>query len=236
MRDKKVSYEETNTIRFWEGLIDPAKIMSNYPTELELLKEGRFKELDLEKLKDHQVYSIRVNRSNRLLFSTIKENGQSYLLFLEEVLEHDYDKARFLKSGVLKNYLELNGTVFSRLIQDGDFEKLDTLPTALSTSLKTSSGNVSWSPVRYFNHKFLTLDELQERTLKEHLPLFVQGAPGSGKTCIALLLLEQHVLTTKTNNYPIIYVTESEALAEQMANDWQSRPIAQGLSPKSGPG
>ena len=62
---------------------------------------------DLEKLSGYDnIYSFRLNRTERLLLSTVMVDGQQFWLVLEHLPTHDYEKSRFLKSGVLRNYLQ----------------------------------------------------------------------------------------------------------------------------------
>ncbi|MBA2650644.1 MAG: hypothetical protein H0U73_00030, partial [Tatlockia sp.] len=56
------------------------------------------------------------------------------------------------------------------------------------------------------------------------------GAAGSGKSCVALSSLSHYVQTLAEDKFPILYVTESEQLANHMRLVWQSLPIAQGLN------
>src|SRR3954465_10547975 len=99
-------YEKTNqsahTIFYWKGILDPKGLSAVYEETLEKLVAGNYQGLDLEKLVGHNVYSARVNKFNRLLFTTIRVQDKPYLMLLDEVLNHDYAKSRFLKPAVLK--------------------------------------------------------------------------------------------------------------------------------------
>ncbi|MBA2711869.1 MAG: hypothetical protein H0U57_14925 [Tatlockia sp.] len=115
-------------IFFWDGLFDPNDLAQHYEPIVEKLLEGNYQGLDLEKLDGYNVYSVRVNSSDRLLFTTITVNHMPYLLLLDEVLNHDYAKSRFLKRGVLKNYLDLNGEIFAEEISQAHFKTTDKPP------------------------------------------------------------------------------------------------------------
>ncbi|MBA2651909.1 MAG: hypothetical protein H0U73_06570, partial [Tatlockia sp.] len=56
------------------------------------------------------------------------------------------------------------------------------------------------------------------------------GAAGSGKSCVALSSLSHYVQTLAEDKFPILYVTESEQLANHVRLVWQSLPIAQELN------
>ncbi len=215
-------------IFFWAGLFDPNDIAQHYEPIIEKLLDGDYQGLDLEKLDGYNVYSVRVNESDRLLFTTILVNNKPYLLLLDEVLNHDYAKSRFLKRGVLKHYLEVNGKIFSEEISRAHFKATEKLPAAAS---KDKNKSIDYARIDFFNQKYIELDPLQMGLATQtRLPLIISGAAGSGKSCIGLLILADSVQSLAEDKYPILYVTESEQLATHMQKIWQSLPLAQGLN------
>ena len=217
---------------YWNGIVDPRGLSEQYEDVVGKLIEGNYAGLDLEKLRGHDVYSVRINQSDRLLFTTIMVNGEPYLMLLDEVLNHDYAKSRFLKPAVLKHYLELHGKAISEDLISTHFEscaKLTATPAAPSTK------EIQYSRIDFYNQKFIELDAGQLNAVtKTRLPLIISGAPGSGKSCIALLILGHYVETHGINkNESILYVTESENLACSMKLAWSALPVAQGLDDKA---
>ena len=61
------------------------------------------------------------------------------------------------------------------------------------------------------------------------MPLILSGAPGSGKSCIALLILSQYIESSIDREFPILYVRESKNLASNIQRAWQALPVAQKL-------
>lgn len=180
--------DNQNKIYYWNGILDPRGLSSDYEQIIEKIIEGNYQGLDLEKLTGHHVYSVRVNQSNRLLFTTIIVNNKPYLMLLDEIMNHDYAKSRFLKPTVLKNYLELHGKAISGELIGNYFEKQEDM--VLRPPKNSSGQGIEYSRIDFYNQKFIELDETQLNiATKTTLPLIISGAPGSGKSCIALLIL-----------------------------------------------
>ncbi|MBA2656155.1 MAG: AAA family ATPase [Tatlockia sp.] len=232
MITKTEEFEKTapSKIFFWEGLFDPEDLAKDYDHIVKKLMDCNYQGLALEKLDGYNVYSVRLNRCDRLLFTTIFVTDKPYLLLLDEVLNHDYGKSRFLKRGVLKNYLELNGKIFSEEIKSAHFKVTDKPPVAPTVNRKLNK-SLHYSRIDFFNQKFIELDPLQSGIVtKTKLPHIVKGAAGSGKSCVALSIISHYVLNLGEDKFPILYVTESEQLANHMRLVWQSLPLAQGLN------
>ena len=86
---------KSSSISYWEHLTgDIEKLFKGELTQLLL---GNYKSLKLKKLKITNIYSIRVNRKDRLLFTPITHEDKPALLFLEHIPNHDYQKSKFLK-------------------------------------------------------------------------------------------------------------------------------------------
>ena len=230
----EVNTQHSNKIYYWNGIVDPRGLSSDYESILNKIIEGNYNGLDLEKLSGHHVFSVRVNRSNRLLFTTIRVNDKPYLMLLDEVLNHDYAKSRFLKPEVLKYYLELHGKPISEEIINSHFETCQK-PSLETLDNKAPAAPIHYSRAEFYNQKFIELDAGQlEIATKTTLPLVISGAPGSGKSCIALLILAQYVEShPDKNDYPIVYITESENLAKSMKQAWRALPVAQSLPPNA---
>lgn len=221
---------QTNKVFYWHGILDPGNLSALYGDIIEKLVDGNYVGLNLEKLAGHSVYSVRINNSDRLLFTTITVKNQPYLMLLDEVLNHDYAKSRFLKPSVLKHYLELHGRVISEKLVNEHFKKIEEAICFLPEKTKKKP-SIEYLRIDYCNQKFIELSELQRNiATKMALPLILSGVPGSGKSCIALLILGQYVESNIDNEYPILYVTESEQLASSMQKAWQALPVAQNLA------
>ena len=221
---------KTNKIYYWNGILDPNNLGVYYDAIFNKLIDGDYAGLSLEKLDGHNVFSVRVNKRDRLLFTTINIHGAPYLMLLDEILNHDYAKSRFLKPAVLKHYLELHGKPLCEEILQEHFKKHEDLSCLLPIKA-ASKQPVDYARIDFYNHKFIELDATQLETIThKSLPLIISGAPGSGKSCIALLLLAHYIDSAMDRQFPILYVTKSQKLADSMLATWQALPIAQNLN------
>ena len=221
---------KTNKIYYWNGILDPNNLGAYYDAILNKLIDGDYAGLSLEKLEGHNVFSVRVNKKDRLLFTTINIHGDPYLMLLDEVLNHDYAKSRFLKPAVLKHYLELHGKPLCEEILHEHFKKHEDLSCLLPIKA-TSKQPVDYTRIDFYNNKFIELDVTQLDTIThQSLPLIISGAPGSGKSCIAMLLLAQYLESDMDRQFTILYVTKSQKLADSMRATWQALPISQNLN------
>ena len=62
------------------------------------LEADDFRSADVKKIGAN-LYRARLDRSNRLLFSIYRYQDQAYVLVLECIAHHAYDKSRFLRRG-----------------------------------------------------------------------------------------------------------------------------------------
>ena len=225
------SYEnkdKNNTIFYWNGIFDPKGLTEQYGPTIEKLVSGNYQSLKLEKLLGHNVFSIRLTDSDRLLFTTIIVNDVPYLMVLDEVLNHDYAKSRFLKPSVLKHYLEIHGKALSAELMKTAFMEFHDIDQVLPPAKKPEQ-TTKYSRIDFNNHKFIQLDKEQLKTVtQETLPMIISGSPGSGKSCIALLMLANHIENAQ-KPHSALYITESEPLARNMQKAWETLPIAQNL-------
>ncbi|MCL9684414.1 DNA/RNA helicase domain-containing protein [Legionella maioricensis] len=220
-------------VYYWQGIIGDASRFAPYHEIIHKLVQGNYKaaDLDLKKLKGHCVYSVRVNKSDRLIFTTFKKEGKSYLVLLDIVLNHDYQKCPFLKANVLKNYLEKNAPVIANQIEHNDF--IDTTESGLSGEDLTDTTSLQYVPLAYYNQMYIEFNEEQQTARGATLPAVISGPPGSGKSCVALSLLEQAVNQKAYEGGPILYITQSEPLKKMLEAGWNELPVAQNLRPKT---
>jgi hypothetical protein len=216
-----------NTIYYWQGVLGAEENLEAYHDAIDKLLSGNYQaaDLDLKKLEHHRVFSVRVNQSDRLLFTTIQVEGKPYLLLLEVILNHDYQKSRFLKPGVLRQYLEHHETELTqKIIDEKSFIATDVKPE-LGAENDSSDNAPSCFPVNFYDQKFIVLNSEQQGVLTAPLPVVVSGGPGSGKSCVAISLLEQCQQTQVTDEAgPILYVTQSGRLAHSMQRIWDDLP------------
>ena len=196
---------------------------------------GDYAETDLEKLQGHDVYSFRLNKRQRLLFTLIKVDGKDYLLWLDYLPTHDYQKSRFLRSGVLRHYLEKNAELHQALVSDQEFAPAGAEAAAIiAERLRAGAeGTVGSAVVLDFYHqRVIQLSAEQSRALQVTLPAVIGGTAGSGKSCLAMTLLTNYVLSCTQQGAaealrPILYVSHSEPLVSAMKKAWAELPVSE---------
>ncbi|KTD16763.1 hypothetical protein [Legionella jordanis] len=202
-------------VYFWEGLIGDKERYEPYIETIAKIARGDYQaaDLDLKKLRGHRIYSARINHSDRLLFTTVWLGKKPYLLLLDVILNHDYQKCRFLKPAVLTNYLESHSSQFTGKILDEEFIRLnESIPLA-----QQNNEPLQYIGLEYYNQMYLELTDRQQTIRKASLPMVVSGPPGSGKSCVAWSLLIQAVKQKEQLSGPIVYVTQSETLKSNFA-------------------
>jgi len=151
------------------------------------LEADDFRSAEVKKVGDN-LYRARLDRSNRLLFTIRRYQGEVYALVLECIEQHAYEKSRFLNRGA---------TV--------DETKMPTL---------TSLDEVKPEPLIYLNRqhssfnlldKVISFDEVQRDVYRYQPPLIIIGSAGSGKTALTLEKMKEAM-------GDILYVTRSPYL------------------------
>jgi hypothetical protein len=161
-----------------------------------------------EKLVSHDLYSIRVTRRERLLFTAVKYDGNTYLCVLDVLENHDYETNQYYKSAaLLKKRQEI---------------LLKALSVALLTKKPTAPGfDAPYTQVTCFNKNVISLNKHQEEILEEltsapdKQPLLIAGISGTGKTALAKLIAEHWCLSGE-NEENYLYITSSEFLVQNM--------------------
>ncbi|MGB3548001.1 MAG: hypothetical protein WBA17_13560 [Saprospiraceae bacterium] len=67
-----------------------------------MLAAGDFKSADVKKMRNAGYYRAKLDHENRLLFQFAEYGGETYLLLLEVIPNHDYDKSKFLRGAEVK--------------------------------------------------------------------------------------------------------------------------------------
>ena len=183
-------------------------------------------DLDLKKLARHRVYTVRVNRSDRLLFTTVTIKGQPYLLLLEVIFNHDYQKSRFLKSYVLKQYLDTNIEALEEtIISEESFLTCIEAPLT-SKSMVREGEKLKFSSVEFYNNNFVEINDHQSQAIRIDLPAVISGTAGSGKTLVLFQILVKLAIKGAE---PVVYVTQSDTLISNVKAMWEESPYSQGI-------
>lgn len=195
---------------YLHGAFKNQHLLKSHETNINRLLRGHYSLRDIEKLKGCDVYSFRLNRKQRLLFTFVEKEDETHLLILEHLPTHDYQKSRFLKSGVLKRFLQKDVVI-------GSLEAVPFEPACLKELQKKTSKITPWEnekseALEFYKNEPLEFKLTQKLALHITLPGIIGGAPGAGKTLVGLSLIDAFLLRL---NRAAIEGTQSFSLAEE---------------------
>ena len=180
--------------------IDYSKVRRQYEKVVACLERDDFRSADVKKISEYGIYSARLDDSNRLLFKLVKYQTEAYALMLEVVLNHAYDKSKFLR-GVKIDEAKLPA------IEDGSRAIDEKLPSVVYINPAARRF--------HFLDKIISFDPDQQDIYKAHPPIIIIGPAGSGKTALTLEKMKRF-------HGHGIYVTLSSYLSENARNLYYS--------------
>ncbi len=172
-----------------------APVKKQFAKTIDQLSKGDFASAEVKKMHETNLYRAKLDYENRLIFSYGKYGDTRCLLILEVILNHEYEKSRFLRGAVIdENKLSL-------LSSPQQLDEKEHTPLAYLNSKH-----------RHFHllDKVISFDDTQDQILNNALPQIIIGSAGSGKTALTLERLK--LLKGK-----VLYVTLSAFLAENSA-------------------
>ena len=173
-----------------------SKVKKQFEKTVGFLKAGDFSSAEVKKMANNGFYRAKLDYENRLLFKFARHNGQYYLLLLEVIYNHEYEKSRFLR-GTKIDESKLKNLGSTDDADEQDSEKL----------VYVNPGSVNF----HLLDKAISFDEDQQRLFRLKPPVIIIGSAGSGKTVLTLEKL-------KTLKGDVLYVTLSPFLVENSTN------------------
>jgi hypothetical protein len=169
------------------------KNIPNFSKMKEFLEAGDFRSADVKKV-GHNLYRARLDTSNRLLFALYRFHDHMYILVLECIAHHAYDKSRFLRRG---------GTI--------DESKIPTLDHPDRAEAEPLAYINPQLPTFHLLNKVISFDDAQQAIYTLPPPCIVIGSAGSGKTVLTLEKMKDAL-------GEVLYVTRSPYLVHHARN------------------
>ncbi len=173
--------------------LDTSRVGSAYRKVTEAIARHDFRAGQVKKLTNlshGKFYRAKLNDADRLLFSLVTYGDEVCALMLEVILNHDYNKSRFLRGAAIDE----------SKIPDAD----------VNEAIQNAQHIRYLHPERTGIHlldKPISFDDPQEVIYQQPPPLVVVGSAGSGKTALTLEKLKQ-------TEGEVLYVTHSAFLAQ----------------------
>lgn len=181
--------------------LDTSRVKASYRKIIAAISQDDFRAAQVKKMSNFghgKFYRAKLDDSNRLLFTLLRHENEVYALILEVILNHDYDKSRFLRGAQIDE----------EKIADAD------LPQAIAEAMPMRYLNPAINTVHLLD-KPISFDEVQQAVYRHAAPLIVVGSAGSGKTALTLEKL-------KCVAGEVLYVTHSAFLAKNAGDLYYS--------------
>lgn len=157
--------------------LDTSSVRKSFKKVEQYLKAGDFASADVKKMPNTGgYYRAKLDRENRLLFKFAEYDKEQYLLLLEVIRNHAYDKSKFLRGASVdeKKFLPL---------KKEEVKTPETEERLVYVNQKR--------PVFHLLDKIICFDEEQGAIYQLPAPLVIIGSAGSGKTALTLEKMKQ---------------------------------------------
>ncbi len=161
----------------------------NFKKVTGFLEKNDFQSAEVKKIRPN-LYRARLNKSDRLLFALYRHQGETFILALEHIRNHAYEKSRFLRGVTIQE----DKTPDVPDVRDASEEQLEELTYLHPTNSRF-----------HLLDKILSFDDMQQAVYAVPPPLVVIGSAGSGKTALTLEKM-------KEASGDVLYVTTSAYL------------------------
>ena len=172
--------------------IDSSKVKKQFSKTVGFLENNDFDSAEIKKLANKGYYRAKLDYENRLLFKFAKFNKQSYILLLEVIYKHEYEKSRFLR-GAKIDESKLVVLKSEKQVPEGEIVDLNFVNPATNRF--------------HLLNKVISFDSVQQNIFTVKPPVVIIGSAGSGKTVLTLEKI-------KLLKGDILYVTLSPFLVE----------------------
>jgi len=176
--------------------LDYHKVGKQFDKVAQQLAESNFSSAGVKKMQDTGFYRAKLDYENRLLFKFAWYKGKQYILLLEVIYNHEYQKSRFLRGAKIDE---------SKWLSVGSTDIISVKDATEMSFVNTSNNKF------HLLDKPISFDEFQEEVFRVKPPIIVIGSAGSGKTALTLEKI-------KTLKGRVLYVTLSPFLVENSAN------------------
>jgi hypothetical protein len=193
------------------------RLLEQHGLKVADLLQGNIGIRDVELLHDG-ICSLRLNEKERLLFTTEEVGGQTYLSVLEYLPTHDYQKSRFLRSGVLRDYKLRNKAIYEGLAAEQKKtpeEEFNIRIANARDAYKIGDGKGHPEVLDYYQNQIISLNLEQKTALNLSLPAVLSGVAGSGKSLVALTMIANYLDSIPSKPrcrvlYHLMQVTDSK--------------------------
>ena len=172
--------------------IDYTGVKKQFNKIVAFLENDDFDSAEIKKLTNHGYYRAKLDYENRLLFKFARYQQQTYILLLEVIYNHEYEKSRFLRGAKIDE---------SKLVP---LKNEKQVPDEAVLEVNYINHNTNKF---YLLNKVISFDDVQQSIFALKPPVVIVGSAGSGKTVLTL----EKIKLLKGN---ILYVTLSPFLVD----------------------
>jgi len=172
--------------------IDNSRVKKQFNKTVNFLENGDFDSAEIKKLANKGYYRAKLDYENRLLFKFARYNKQTYILLLEVIYNHEYEKSRFLRGAKIDEN-KLVALKSEKQVPDDEIVELN--------FVNNKSNRF------HLLNKVISFDTVQQNIFTINPPVVIIGSAGSGKTVLTL----EKIKLLKGN---VLYVTLSPFLVE----------------------